>query len=283
MNQIIFISDFFKDGPVAGGAELHDDVVISHLRSIKVLYAVENSYNVTLDFLKTHKDKIFIISNFTHLPFESIVFLTQYCKYILYEHDYKFIDIRNPIFFKDFIVPRNRIINVNFYKKALKIVCLSKMHRKIFEDNLGFSNIVNLNCSMWCDEDLEIIEKLSQIPKNNKYAIIDSPNPIKKTAQTIDFCQQNNMDFELISSKNYHKFMGLLAPYFSLAFMTGHPEPTPRIAIEAKMLRCNFLSQSNLISVAHEDYFHLEGTDMIEKVRNLREKSLDKIVSWADV
>ena len=34
MKKIIFIADFFKDGPICGGAELHDDVVIQHLKSL---------------------------------------------------------------------------------------------------------------------------------------------------------------------------------------------------------------------------------------------------------
>ena len=62
--------------------------------------------------------------------------------------------------------------------------------------------------------------------------------------------------------------------------MTGHPEPTPRVAIEAKMLNCKFISQKRLIGVAYEDYFHLTGIEMIEQVKTLREEALNKILGW---
>ena len=62
--------------------------------------------------------------------------------------------------------------------------------------------------------------------------------------------------------------------------MTGHPEPTPRVAIEAKMLNIKFISQKHLIGVAHEDYFSLSGLKMIDKVREMRNTSLDKIAGW---
>ena len=32
--------------------------------------------------------------------------------------------------------------------------------------------------------------------KNNKFAVVDSPNPIKKTKQCINYCTNNNIDFE---------------------------------------------------------------------------------------
>ena len=62
--------------------------------------------------------------------------------------------------------------------------------------------------------------------------------------------------------------------------MTGHPEPTPRVAIECKMLGLKFISQKKLISVAHEDYFHLEQKEMIEKVREMRDENCNKILEW---
>jgi hypothetical protein len=62
--------------------------------------------------------------------------------------------------------------------------------------------------------------------------------------------------------------------------MTGHPEPTPRVAIEAKMLNCKFITQRNLIGVAQEDYFHLTGSDMIDKIKSLRDEALAKIEGW---
>ena len=46
------------------------------------------------------------------------------------------------------------------------------------------------------------------------------------------------------------------------------------------MLGCKFLSQKELIGVAHEDYFSLSGVEMVEEVRKMRDEALEKIVGW---
>ena len=278
--KIIFLADLFKNQAL-GGAELHDDVVINFFDKKEILYEKINSHHVTVDYIEKNLDKMWFISNFANLNFDSIVLLSKKAKYVIYEHDYKFIDVRNPIHFKDFLVPKRNIINYNFYRNAKKIICLSKMHRKIFENNLNLKNIVNINCSMWSDEDLSVFEKL-QHPKNQKdvFAVIDSSNPLKKTKETIAYCKKNSIPYELIKSKNYIEFISMLSRYKGLIFRTNHPEPTPRVAIETKMLGIKFLSQKHLISVAHEDYFHLKGLEMIECVRNMRDQSLKKLLKW---
>ena len=159
--SVIFLADFFIED-FTGGAELHDDVVISHLASEGVLHSKVHCRDATLKFLEENRDKTFMVGNFCTLPFESLVYLAGNCKYVLYEHDYKFIDIRNPIRFPNFIAPRKNIVNINFYKNAQKVICLSKMHRKIFDDNLGLDNIVNTNCSMWTDDSLNYMTELQR-------------------------------------------------------------------------------------------------------------------------
>ena len=154
------------------------------------------------------------------------------------------------------------------------------MHRKIFEKNINLDNIENFNCSMWSDEDLDLFISLQGRDKNDKFAIIKSNNPNKKTLDSINYCEKRSLKYDLINSPVYHKFIDTLSCYKGLVFMTGHPEPTPRVAIEAKMLNCKFISQKHLIGVAHEDYFHLTGEEMIEKVRSMRDHSLKRIVEW---
>lgn len=281
MKNIIFIQDFFVED-VLGGAELHDDVVLKHFDKLDLLYEKKKTISITIDYLKQNKDKVLFISNFTGLRNYIKAFIAKECTYLIYEHDYKFVDVRNPIMFDNFIVPERHQINVNFYKQAKKVICLSKLHRSIFEKNLQLNNLENINCSMWSDKDLDLFYNLQNVQKNDKYAIIKSYSPIKKTKQSIAYCVKKNLKYDLISSPNYHEFMNILSKYKGLVFMTGHPEPTPRVAIEAKMLNCSFISQKNLIGVAHEDYFDLKGVDMIEEVRQMRDTSLEKLTRWCN-
>jgi hypothetical protein len=279
MKKIIFLADMFASDH-AGGAELHDDVVISHFKDKGILCDVVKCLSLKEKYINNNRDKVWFISNFTSLKNQYKAMLAKNCSYIIYEHDYKFIKVRNPISFSEFIIPQNQFTNVNFYRNAKKIICLSKMHKEIFDKNLNLNNIVNINCSMWHDSDLKIFEELQSIKKKSKFAVIESTNPIKKTKQSVEFCIKNDIPFDLVSSRDYMTFIKKLSEYKGLIFMTGHPEPTPRVAIEAKMLNMKFISQKNLIGVAHEDYFHLTGKDMIDEVKKMRNEALLKIEDW---
>jgi hypothetical protein len=281
MKKVIFLADMFASDHT-GGAELHDDVVISYFRKKGILHDLLRCGEITRDYIDKNLDKVWFISNFASLDPVYMAYLMENTNYFIYEHDYKFVDVRNPISFRDFQIPAERIINVNFYRNAKKIICLSRLHREIFYKNLKLDNIDNINCSMWHDTDLEIFEKFQNKNKKNKFAIIESSNPIKKTQESIDFCEKNKIEFDLISSKNYLNFIEKLSDYSGLVFMTGHPEPTPRVAIEAKMLNMKFISQKHLIGVAHEDYFHLTGQEMINEVRKMRDEALVKIGGWIE-
>lgn len=277
--KVIFIADAFAHQHT-GGAELHDAVVIDHFKDVGILHEIKNTTQIDIQYILQNTDKLWFISNFVALQNVCKALLAKECEYYIYEHDYKFSKLRNPIGFPDFLCPKSDLMNLNFYAAAKKVICLSKMHREIFDKNLNLDNIENINCSMWSDKQLELFRRLQKPHKNGKFAVIKTNNPTKRMPQTIEFCRANKIPFDLIASQNYEEFINILSNYSGLAFMTGHPEPTPRVAIEAKMLNCKFLAPKKLISVAHEDYFHLTGLDMIEEVRKMRAESLDKFIGW---
>jgi hypothetical protein len=277
--KVIFIADAFAHQHT-GGAELHDAVVIDFFKQQDLLHEIKNTMEISTTYVSEHKDKIWFISNFVALKNVCKALLAKECEYYIYEHDYKFSKVRNPIGFPDFLCPKGDLMNLNFYAAAKKVICLSKMHREIFDKNLNLDNIENINCSMWSDKQLELFRRLQKPHKNGKFAVIKTGNPTKRMPQTIEFCRGRNIPFDLIASQNYEEFINILSNYNGLAFMTGHPEPTPRVAIEAKMLNCKFLAPKKLISVAHEDYFHLTGLDMIEEVRKMRDEALNKFIGW---
>lgn len=279
--SIIFIADFLVDDPQRGGAELHDNIVIEYFKSTEALYEIKKTPEVTIEYVKTNRDKFWFISNFNFLHNRVKAYLSKHCKYVIYEHDYKFCKERNPINFKDFKVPESSKMNVNFFRAAKKVICLSKLHFDIFNKNLDMQNLVSIKCSMWGDEELEFMKSLQSVPKKQDVcAIIESYNPIKKTIEAKNFCKANGLKYDLIKSPDYREFLKLLAQYEKLVFMTGHPEPTPRIAIEAKILNCSLITQKELIGVTYEDYFHLTGVEMIEKVKAMRDEALRQIEEW---
>tara|TARA_R100000005_G_C5000201_1_gene207031 strand:- start:1085 stop:1972 length:888 start_codon:yes stop_codon:yes gene_type:complete len=287
MQKIIIISDLYKEdyekaNRPSGGAELNDGVLFEHLENLNLVKAKihSNEYELKfmLHYLQQNKDCTFLISNFANLHFRASAFLIKHCRYFIYEHDYKFHKYRNPINYKDFIVPKEELINVNFFKKAEQLICLSKLHKDIFEKNLEMRNVHNTTCSLWTDEDLNYIAELSKSSvKNGKAAIVNTDNPIKRKKECIQYCRKNNIDYDLISSPDYKDFLKMMSTYESIVILPGHPEPTPRVAVEAKMLNCKIHSNSRTLGVAYEDWFHLNGEDLIEEIRNIKNNTLSYI------
>ena len=113
----------------------------------------------------------------------------------------------------------------------------------------------------------------SKREKTKKYAVIKSINPIKKTQKAIDFCRKNGYEYDLISHENNTKFLEILSEYENLVFMTGHPEPTPRLAIECKLLGVNMIAPRKLMGIASEDWFNTTGDEFVCGLRNAREEA----------
>jgi len=273
-NKIIFVSDFFKED-IVGGAEINDDTVATFFKNNELLHSKLHSHKLTPAFILENLDKHYFISNFVNLSTTSKALLFNKCSYVLYEHDYKFAKCRNPIFFADFKVPPHEMTNLNFFNKAKRLVCLSKLHKDIFELNTDIKNIENIKCSLFSDKQLELLAKLNKKEKTRSCAVIKSQDPRKRTHDAVQFCINNNLDYELISAKDNEEFFRILSEFKNLVFIAGHPEPTPRVIVEAKMLNINVISQKKLIGVAYEDWFKLNGDELIEEVRKMREDAFE--------
>ena len=120
MNKIIFIADFFVE-EVAGGGELNNDELVNLLRERGHEVIKYKSRAIKPSLLNAFDANTkFIISNFIQLPEESKRIFETNKNYVIYEHDHKYVKTRNPADYKDFIAPKEEIINYDFYKnKAL--------------------------------------------------------------------------------------------------------------------------------------------------------------------
>ena len=149
------------------------------------------------------------------------------------------------------------------------------MHMDIFSLNTGLENLTNTHCSMFSDEVLDYLVSLSDTPKTKPHAVIKSSNPTKRTNHAIEFCEKNNLPYEFIQAKDNKEFLKQMSHFNHLVVISGHPEPTPRTAVEAKIMNCKILGQKHLIGVASEYWFHLSGKELAEEVRNIREKAFE--------
>ena len=270
--KIIFVADFFY-GDFTGGAELNDYSLIQRFEALG--HKIERVYcrDATPAFLEANRTANFIVGNFVTMHPTGREYFAENLNYIIYEHDHKYLKTRNPIYYKDFIAPSEDLANQKFYKNAKAVVCLTQLAVDVMKSNTGLENISKIGASVWTDSDLDYIIGLSSAEKNNLFAIMDSDNPIKKRQKCIDFCESRQVPYELIGDKNHRKFLEKLSKYKGLAFMTGHLETCCRLVVEAKMLNCQVVTQKRLIGAASEDWFTLDGIELIEAIRGVSQKA----------
>ena len=273
MNKINFISDFFVD-ELIGGAEKCNDVLINLLSSNFSVNKIK-SIKINPEFIKQNKDDIFIISNFFTLSEESKKALKE-CYYIIYEHDHKYVSNNNPAVYQDYIIPAEKLSNLDFYSNAAAVLCQSTLQSDILYKNTLLRNIVNLRGNLWSEEDLKLIEENIGTEKTISNGIMKSLNKNKGTNQAISYCHNNNINFELIEPQEYPNFLKNLAKVDKLIFFPQWVESYNRVMVEARILNCKVITNS-LIGVTKEEYFKLKERELLDFIRENNKVVLDNI------
>ena len=271
-DKIILVSDFFIDDFV-GGAALNDEEIFVTLNKHYDVQKIKSRY-LYPGFIQENLDSFFIISNFFGINPSIRQSIEDKCKYILYCHDYKFVQHTNPAVYPNFIVPLNELININFHKNSSAIVCQTDFQKNIYDKNLNLpEKTINFSGNLWSDTHLEFIQSLSHNDKNDKYAIVDSPYPQKGTAASLRFCQDNNIEFDIIKNPDYECFLNILSQYSGLAFHPSTPETCCRLVLEAKMLGLE-VETNQLIGASYEPWYNKNGIDLISCMRDKKDNLL---------
>ena len=119
MKTIGFVSDFFRND-LLGGAESNDDNLINYLSQFYNVHSIKSN----LFSLKDVKEcDAIIVSNFLLLQQNVIDAIIKSKKYIIYEHDHKYVATRDPGKFLNFAIPKKHIVNEEFYSSAKRSSC----------------------------------------------------------------------------------------------------------------------------------------------------------------
>jgi GT2 family glycosyltransferase len=268
--NIIFIADYFVEH-ILGGGELNNEELITMLSAKGHTVKKYQSQVITPQFLKANLNNFFIVSNFVNLSFKAREILTQKCRYIIYEHDHKYLSKRDPAKYKDFKAPQTDIVNFYFYKNAQAVLCQSKFHKDIIEKNLHLDNIINVGGNLWSLKSLEKMRSFSEQPKNDKCSILNSPIPHKNTEGAIQYANAKKINYELIANSNYDQFLESLGKNKKFLFLPKTPETLSRVIVEARMMGCSVLT-NNLVGAASEDWFKIKGSELIDLMTNKRDE-----------
>jgi len=279
MNKsVVFVSDFFLENGVLGGAEYYNDNLINYL-SRKFSVEKINSQLVGVDFIKKNIDSKFIIANFMTLPEKSKKFIAENVDYCIVEHDHKYTKTNNPSLFKNFLIPEDLIINKEFFRSAKAVFCQSKLHAEVLQKNLLIKNICNLGGNIWTDAQLDILQKNIDNKKDIEHGIIETSNKNKGMPKSIQFCMDNKLKYELLPLQQFDKFVENLSRVKKLVFFPQWLESYSRLAIEARILNCKLVTNS-LLGVASEPYFKMKGQKLLDFIRSNNKNLYKKYESF---
>tara|TARA_R110002110_G_scaffold260534_1_gene476324 strand:+ start:419 stop:1282 length:864 start_codon:yes stop_codon:yes gene_type:complete len=271
----IFISDFFAED-IVGGAELNNEELIKILKNRGNEVTKRHSHKADPRFILTHLNHRFIISNFVNLPSESLRLISQKCGYVLYEHDHKYLASRDPALYPNFKAPKDKIINLDFYKNANSVFCQSKFHFDIVHLNTGLENLENVSGNLWSEDALELLEQVSLVEKEDYVAIMETRQHNKKMQTAIEYCIHKKMKYRLISSSDNKDFLRRLGANSTLAFFPSTPETLSRIVCEARMMGMK-ITVNKLVGATKEEWFSLKGKPLIDLMRQKRDDIVDLV------
>jgi len=265
---IIFISDYFID-EIVGGAELCNDALIENYLKLKYEVIKIKSVYVNLNFINLHKNNVFIIANYMQLS-ENVKssLANNMFKYIIYEHDHKYLKSNNPAIYNNFLANEEQIQNINFCKNAVAVLCQSSLHSEIVFKNTLLKNIVNLGCNIWSEKHLKILGnniKPNEL-KNIDNIVYNSKNYNKGTFKSIEYCQKNNINFQFLENCEYEQFIENLSKAKNLIFFPTWIETFNRLAVEAKILECK-ITTNKFIGAASENLLSLSGLSLLNEIK----------------
>jgi glycosyltransferase involved in cell wall biosynthesis len=272
--KFIFISDFFAD-EVLGGGEINNEELANLLRKRGHSVIEKKCSSVTAETIGEDWECCYIIGNFVRL-LEEVKDALKQTRYIIYEHDHKYLRQRNPALFKDYVAPHTEIINRDFYGSALGVFCQSDFHCQIVQKNIHLDNIKSLGGNIWSEDTLKYIENLASQEKKECFSVMRSSIAHKNTIGSERYCESLGEQYELISSNNYHDFLKQLSKNDKFVFLPRTPETLSRVVVEARMLGAEVHTNAR-VGASSEEWFSLKGQPLIDKMRERREAIVDSV------
>lgn len=272
--KFFLISDYLPD-EVLGGCEINNAELANILRARghKVLEK-KSTFLESIDVID-NRHVFYIISNFIELNPATIEELKK-TKYVIYEHDHKYLRTRNPAFYEDFKAPPEDLINIDFYQKAQAVFCQSNFHGDIIRKNTGLQNVISVSGNLWSEESLSLMDELATKEKQDCVSILNSPIPHKNTLDTVRYCQYTKRKHELVSSGDYHSFLKQLGRNNEFMFFPQTPETLSRVVCEARMMNM-VVTTNKLVGATGESWFSLKGQDLIVHMRAQRNNIADMV------
>ena len=270
---IVLVADLFVDRAPQGGAEIVNDLLAKDLRQRGFKVIEVEAFRLDKAFFDNHTGCFYIVAGMLSLKPESINCLLGK-DYVVYEHDHKYLNDRNPAKFPAFRAPDSQLRFQKIYENAKAVICQSQMHKDILHLNLpNCKQILSAGGSLWSEQFLSFVENSLRLDahKSNKAAIMKTSNHIKGQLEAEQYCRNNNIEYDLVEAPDPKSLFAKLLDYEYFVFLPKTPETFSRVFMEAKLAGCKVVTNS-LVGAAHEEYTFDDPKVLLEEVRNSRRK-----------
>lgn len=268
--DVIFVADMFAD-QYPGGAELTTEALIN---SSNVKVCKINSSNVTMEILGLGVEKYWIFTNFSALDGELIPSIIANLRYAVVEYDFKYCIYRSPEKHEATTGSpcdchdqmQGKMVSALFFG-AESIFWMSERQREIYQKAFPFlekrSNV--LLSSIFSEDTLRTISTLnnSERDRSDSYLIVGSNSWIKGVDNAVAYCQENNLEHEVVSNLSHSALLEKMSLCKGLIFLPLGGDTCPRTVIEAKLLGCELILNDNVL---HKDEPWFATDDIRETV-----------------
>jgi hypothetical protein len=269
----ILISDFTIKEVPHGGSEWVNQVLID-----KFNLEFEYSQNVKV----LDPSNFYIISNIS-LMNPNLVRTIPNLNYIIIENDYKICPSRHPWRYPESIIPVNERINYDLYSKAKAVFVQTTDHLNVYLKNDVKANFINLESSIWSEEDLNLLEELYNQNKNktDKFGVYYTNNWIKNTQGNLKYCSENKLPVSIIKeTKNRIEFLSNLAKCKGLVFYPIARETFCRLVVEAKCMGLDVITSKNYGASLEPWFDELIGVKLIDYLREQTNNNIKLIEKY---
>lgn len=277
--DVIFVADLFVQDYV-GGAELTTEALInsSDLKIQKV-----RSSQVTMKLLAQGVHKHWVFGNFSGLNPELIPSIIGNMQYSILEYDYKFCTYRSIEKHKNETgldcnceeQLHGKLIS-SFFHAAKTIWWMSEAQEKRYLERFPFlqENERVILSSVFDEDVFAAIKNLNdsnQGKKREGWIVLGSDSWIKGASDAKEYCEDNKLSYEILQDVPYGEVLQKLSTAEGFVYLPRGGDTCPRMVIEAKLLGCELIVNSN-VQHHSEEWFNSSPLDMVSYLYAARER-----------
>tara|TARA_R110000851_G_scaffold107051_1_gene227020 strand:+ start:12917 stop:14896 length:1980 start_codon:yes stop_codon:yes gene_type:complete len=276
--NVVFVADLFAED-YAGGAELTTDALIESAPSDVKIFKIRAS-QITEKTIESGYQKYWIFGNFASLNPNLIPLIVKNVKYSVLEYDYKFCKYRS--------------IEKHEHETGEKCDCADSLHGKIisafmhgaktvfwmsdqqlerYTKNYPFLEDVDQGSrqivlsSVFSHQTFVHIDKLvtkHNENRNDTYIVLGSESWIKGKSESIKYCEDNNLKYEVVWNLPYDQTLEKLAQSAGLVYLPLGGDTCPRMVLEAQLLNIPTIVNANVQHASEYPFTGGEQRDVWE-------------------